>query len=145
MTSLEEEEDSFSIDVDVNDKVVIGKTPVFETKDNALQNLTNYNKMEKKKIRPKSKSSFGLNISAYSRHWKTQRSDEQNKMYQEKFETLKKEWMENLNDLYEDCVPVRKQLENHIIVIPPPEEEKKVVKKSFYFKLISKLKKNKNK
>ena len=143
MVSMEEEEDSFSIDVDVNDKVVIGKTPVFETKDNALQNLTNYNKMEKKKFRPKSKSSFGLNISAYSRHWKTQRSDEQNKMYQEKFEKLEKEWMENLNDLYEDCVPVRKQLENHIIVIPPPEEEKKVVKKSFYSELISKLKKNK--
>ena len=65
-------------------------------------------------------------------------------MYQEKFEKLEKEWMENLNDLYEDCVPVRKQLENHIIVIPPPEEEKKVVKKSFYSELISKLKKNKN-
>ena len=144
MTSLEEEEDSVSIDLGPNDNITIGKTPVFDTKDNALQNLTNLNKMEKKKIRPKSKSTFGLNISAYSRHWRTQKSDEENKVYQEKLETLKKEWMENLNDLYEDCVPVRKQLENHIIVIPPPEEEKKVVKKSFYSELISKLKKNKN-
>ena len=49
MTSLEEEEDSVSIDLGPNDNIVIGKTPVFDTKDNALQNLTNLNKMEIRK------------------------------------------------------------------------------------------------
>ena len=43
---MEEEEDSFSIEVDVNDKVIIGKTSVFDTKDNALQNLTNFSKIQ---------------------------------------------------------------------------------------------------
>ena len=142
ITSIEEE-DSLSIDLEVNDDIKIGKTPVFDTKDNALQNLTNLNKMESKKFRPKSKSYFGLNLGAYSRHWKTQKSEKESKVYEEKFETLKKEWEENLNDLYEDIVPVRKELKSQI-VINIPEEKKEGKKKGFYSELISKLKKNKN-
>ena len=142
ITSIEEE-DSLSIDLEVNDDVKIGKTPAFDAKDNALQNLTNLNKMESKKYRPKSKSYFGLNLGAYSRHWKTQKSEKESKVYEKKFETLKKEWEENLNDLYEDIVPVRKELKSKI-VINIPEEKKEGKKKGFYSELISKLKKNKN-
>ena len=133
--------DSLSIDLGDNNDIKIGKTPVFQTKDNALKSLNNPIVSH---FRPKSKSSFNLNITGYTRQWKTQQKSEKEQMvYQEKFETLKREWMENLNDLDEDIVPVRKKLENQIVsTSPPPKKEGK--KKSFYKNLISRLKKNKN-
>ena len=133
--------DSLSIDLGDNNDIKIGKTPVFQTKDNALKSLNNPIVSH---FRPKSKSSFNLNVTGYTRQWKTQQKSEKEQMvYQEKFETLKREWMENLNDLDEDIVPVRKKLENQIVsTSPPPKKEGK--KKSFYKNLISRLKKNKN-
>ena len=142
ITSVEDDDDSFSIDVDVNDDIKIGPTPVFDTKDNALKNLTNHNKLENKIFRPKPKNSFNLNVAGYTRQWKTQKSDKESKEVQEKFDTIKKKWMENLNDLYEDIVPVRKELKNQIISIPVPDQKKN--KKGFYSDLIAKLKKNKS-
>ena len=140
-TSIEEE-DSFSFDIDINDNIIIGKTPVFDTKDNALQNLTNINHLENKKFAPKPKNTFNLNLPSYTRQWKTQKSSKDSQECQEKFDTIKKEWMENLNDLYEDIVPVRKELKNQIVSNTSPE--KKENKRSFYSELITKLKKNKN-
>ena len=142
ITSVEDDDDSFSIDVDVNDDIKIGPTPVFDTKDNALKNLTNHNKLENKTPRPKTKNSFNLNVAGYTRQWKTQKSDKESKEVQEKFDTIKKKWMENLNDLYEDIVPVRKELKNQIISIPVPDQKKN--KKGFYSDLITKIKKNKS-
>ena len=133
--------DSLSIDID-NDIIKIGETPIFTTKNNELQNLNI--STEKKKSRQKSKSTFSFKVTGYSRNWKTQlKTEKENKIFQERFETVKKEWMENVNDLYEDMVPVRKQLENQIVHGPLPEI-KETTKKSFYKDLIAKLKKNKN-
>ena len=134
--------DSLSIDLGDNNNIKIGKTPIFQTKDNALKSLNNPIVSH---FRPKSKSSFNLNITGYTRQWKTQQKSEKEQMvYQEKFETLKREWMENLNDLDEDIVPVRKKLENQIVSTSPPTPKKEGKKKSFYKNLISRLKKNKN-
>ena len=135
--------DSNSIELGDNNNVVIGKTPVFDTKDNALQNINH--PIEQIKSRPKSKSSFNLNITGYTRQWKTQKkSEKENLIYQERFETLKKQWMENLNDFNEDVVPVRKKLENQIVSNTQPEKKESKKKKNFYKDLIAKLKKNKN-
>ena len=134
--------DSLSIDLGDNNNIKIGKTPIFQTKDNALKSLNNPIVSH---FRPKSKSSFNLNVTGYTRQWKTQQKSEKEQMvYQEKFETLKREWMENLNDLDEDIVPVRKKLENQIVSTSPPTPKKEGKKKSFYKNLISRLKKNKN-
>ena len=134
--------DSLSIDLGDNNNIKIEKTPIFQTKDNALKSLNNPIVSH---FRPKSKSSFNLNVTGYTRQWKTQQKSEKEQMvYQEKFETLKREWMENLNDLDEDIVPVRKKLENQIVSTSPPTPKKEGKKKSFYKNLISRLKKNKN-
>ena len=133
--------DSISIDLGDNNDVKIEEAPVFKTKDNALKSINN---PIEKNFRPKSKSSFNLNLSGYTRQWRTQqKTDKEQKIYQEKFETLKRQWMENLNDIDEDVVPVRKKLENQLVASPPPEK-KDGKKKSFYKDLISRLKKNKN-
>ena len=34
-------------------------------------------------------------MAGYTRQWKTQKSDKESKEVQEKFDTIKKEWMEN--------------------------------------------------
>ena len=141
-TDSESGSDSFSIDIGDNNQVQIGKTPIFNTKDNALQNL--FNPIENNKGRQKSKSTYNFMVTGYSRKFKTQlKTEKENKIYEEKFETIKKEWMENINDLYEDFVPSRKKLEEHIVENPSPEI-KEPKKKSFYKDLIAKLKKNKN-
>ena len=133
--------DSLSIDLGDNNDIKIAETPIFKTKDNALKSINNPIGSH---IRPKSKSSFNLNLSVYTRQWKTQqKSDKDLLTYREKFETLKREWMENLNDVDEDVVPVRKKLENQL-ESNSPKEKKENIKKSFYKDLISKLKKNKN-
>ena len=133
--------DSISIDLGDNNDVKIEEAPVFKTKDNALKSINN---PIEKNFRPKSKSTFNLNLSGYTRQWRTQqKTDKEQLIYQEKFETLKRQWMENLNDIDEDVVPVRKKLENQLVASPPPEK-KDGKKKSFYKDLISRLKKNKN-
>ena len=110
--------DSISIDLGDNNDVKIEEAPVFKTKDNALKSINN---PIEKNFRPKSKSSFNLNLSGYTRQWRTQqKTDKEQKIYQEKFETLKRQWMENLNDIDEDVVPVRKKLENQLVASPPP-------------------------
>ena len=133
--------DSISIDLGDNNEIKIAETPIFKTKDNALKSINN---PIGNHFRPKSKSSFNLNLTGYTRQWKTQqKSDKEQMIYQEKFETLKRQWMENLNDVDEDVVPFRKKLENQIVSTSSPEK-KEIKKKSFYKDLISKLKKNKN-
>ena len=139
----ESDNGSNSIDLGDNNNVVIGKTPVFDTKDNALQNINN--PIKQVKSRPKSKSSFNLNIASYTRQWRTQqKSEKEHLVYQERFETLKKQWMENLNDFNEDIVPSRKKLDNQIVSSPQPEKKETKKNKNFYKDLIAKLKKNKN-
>jgi len=141
-TDSESVSDSFSIDIGGNDKVQIGEFPVFITKDNTLQNVDN--SPEKIKGRQKPKSTFNFMATGYTRKFKTQlKPQKENLIYEERLETIKKEWMENINDLYEDFVPSRKKLEEHILQNPSPEN-KGSKKKSFYKDLITKLKKNKN-
>ena len=131
--------DSISIDLGDNNDIKIAETPIFKTKDNALKSINNPIGAH---FKPKSKSSFNLNLAGYTRQWKTQQKSDK-ELYQEKFETLKRQWMENLSDFNEDVVPVRKKLENQIVSNSSPEK-KEEKKKSFYKDLISKLKKNKN-
>ena len=131
--------DSISIDLGDNNDIKIAETPIFKTKDNALKSINNPIGAH---FKPKSKSSFNLNLTGYTRQWKTQQKSDK-ELYQEKFETLKRQWMENLSDFNEDVVPVRKKLENQIVSNSSPEK-KEEKKKSFYKDLISKLKKNKN-
>ena len=62
-----------------------------------------------------------------------------------KFESMKKQWMENFKEIDEDHFLVPKKLElleTKISSAPPPVEIKK--KKSFYSELVNKIKKNKN-
>ena len=97
--------------------------------------------MENKQFKPRPKSSLNLNLYSYLRQWKTQKSDKEIKEYQEKLDTLKKQWMENLDDLHEDIVPVRKDTASQ-------KEKNKLSKnkeaeKSFYSGLIKKIQLNK--
>ena len=142
INSMNKSEDSLSIDIEVNDDIIIGQTPNFETKDNAIQYLTNLNFLENKEFKPRPKSSPNLNLYSYLRQWKTTtKSDKEIKEYQEKLDTLKKEWMENINDLHEDIVPVRKELATQIEKNQP--SKKKEAEKSFYSSLIKKIQVNK--
>ena len=135
------DDDSLSIDIEANDNIKINKAPVFTTNNNVLK--SSVIKENNKKIK-KSPNSLGLSIGGYTRQWRTQqKSEKEIRALTQKFETLKKEWMDNINDLDEDRVPVRKRLESKIVL--NPEKEIKVVKKrNFYADLILKLKKNKN-
>ena len=81
----ESDNDSNSIDLGDNNNVVIGKTPIFDTKDNTLQNINH--PIKQVKSRPKSKSSFNLNIASYTRQWRTQqKTEKEHLVYQERFE-----------------------------------------------------------
>ena len=138
-------DESFSIDLDANDEIKIDKTPIFKVKDNALNSLINKNDLTSNtNLRGKAKNTFGLNLVGYTRQWRTQQKTEKEiKVIEERFETLKKQWMDNINDLDEDRVPVRKKLDSQIIS-NQEHEIKEINKRSFYSDLIAKLKKNKN-
>ena len=143
---FESDSDSVSIDFGLDDEFNVNTAPVFVTKDNAIHSINHpiVNRKILARSKSKTKSSLNINLGGFTRQWKTQqKSDKEQSAYQEKIDTLKKQWMENINDFYEDRVPVRKKLEQNIVSTASPRE-KKGKKANFYSEFIIKLKKNKN-
>ena len=150
-TKTIQEEDSISIDVgdnDDNNNIIIGTTPIFNSKNNTLKVLGNLkNENENKKLKKKKNTVSFKNV--VLKQWKTQQEENEQEKKQThdeaKFESMKKKWMENFKDVDEDHFLVPKKLETLQAKItsnsPPPEEKKK---KSFYSELVNKIKKNKN-
>ena len=155
-----QEEESFSLDIDDKDNIKIGTTPAFSNKINSLKALgirqNNYNNNIKKNnhnihtaIEKEEKiNNLNLCLNSQIKQWKTQQETPERKsiiVVDEKFESIKKKWMKNFQDVDEDHFLVPKKLDtiNTKIGVPNPLPATKK-KKSFYSELVNKIKKNKN-
>ena len=150
-----QEDDSLSIDIGENNdinSIHIETTPIFNSKINSLKVLGNLidikNGNQNKKIKKKKNNNLKLDLQL--KQWRTQQEEKKEEKKEssnddQRFESMKKQWMENFKEIDEDHFLVPKKLETiqtKIVSSPPSKEEKK--KKGFYSELVNKIKKNKN-
>ena len=159
------EEDTISLDFDENNgpdtDISIKEAPIFDIRKNSLNGLGNSINEENKKNNgienndeiiiktqnnknPKKKNLFS---------WKTviKKEKEVSKslnIYDQEFENVKKQWMENFKEIDEDHFLVPRKLEsklmwNEVVNNNQPNFERKGTN-GFYKKFVNKIKKNKN-
>ena len=153
MTIKEDSSLSMEINIPEVNTIDIRETPIFSNKENSLKQLGKSILQTEIKKKKKKKIINHLQISSVKlKQWKTQQEDEdtgkkRSTKAEERFEEVKKQWMENFKEIDEDHILVPKKLEtiqSIIISEPIPPEAKPKKKKSFYSELVNKIKKNKN-
>ena len=159
------EEETISIDIDENQgpdtDISIKEAPIFEIRKNSLKDLGNSLNEEKKKnngienndekkiITPIIKNPKKKNIFSWKTFVKKEKDISKSaNFYDEEFENVKKQWMQNFKEIDEDHFLVPRKLESKLMSDEVVNNNKQNFERKgtngFYKKFVNKIKKNKN-